>query len=743
MVVRERLELDNPFIDILEPFRGNRSKNPPEGSNRTESEISGVGMNGDGDSQAMISSIIFSSVGGLVLMSLFAGLRRFHPAVYARGAPASQAPASWGACAWLYVDWLWLVLTASRDDEVEAAGLDGWVLLEFYRLMGRILAIMGPVLVLVLGPVHLYVNKESTLTDFVSRLDIANLPDGSWAWWLHAAFVWFVVIVTTCCIRSAHNDFLARRFKWLQEVPMPQSRTIMVENIPADYRSDRALKGYFERVFQDSVVERAYLVRRTGDLVAKVARMEALSCKIMIAEQSREQAGGAEGVAVAKRLELLCGQRAALRESILKRRARIEEACSGEAEGGEWFSDFRSASGFVTFKTKLTARLASRENYRIDVTECAVSEAPDPRDVLYDTLAQEASHSKHLENVGWLCLVGLFIFWSPIVVFISSWTTLSTIQEFVPFLKRWCTESPALNSFLEGVLASAALKLFLAYLPNLLLGIIHQFFELKAGAYAQFRLERWYFSFLAIFVLLVTILGRSIIITAVVLVQQPGHIIDLLAASLPSASHFYFNYIILGWFTLAFETIRVSNLCKYLFYKYTHQLPNEVAKEWAEPEDPGSFGMGPRMALAMLFAAITFVFCACSPLIVVPAWIYFCIGRTTYGYLLVYCEVKKPDLGGHFWVEAVKQLFFALILYVLLMTGVLASHCGRKSVWEQFGPPVAAFLAMVVIFLQYRRVLQLSWECLPLEVLVETTAGSSGPVGEYVQPELVADVGKD
>jgi len=265
---------------------------------------------------------------------------------------------------------------------------------------------------------------------------------------------------------------------------------------------------------------------------------------------------------------------------------------------------------------------------------------------------------------------------------------------------------------------------------------------LKSGAWAQLRMERWYFSFLSIFVLLVTILGRSLVITVAVLVQKPTELIDLLAASLPGASHFYFSYLIIGWLTLAFELIRIANLVKFWFFRVVYSLPEDKAKSYSEPEDPGSFGMGTRTALAVLMSAITFVFCSCSPLIVLFAWVYFCVGRTTYGFLLVYTETKKPDLGGRFWIEALRQVFFALVVYVFLMTGVLAAHGGStdSSMLHGFGPALLAALALLALYWQWRKLTDLAWESLPLQVIAETEFAPHGRSGEYVQPECALEL---
>jgi len=39
------------------------------------------------------------------------------------------------------------------------------------------------------------------------------------------------------------------------------------------------------------------------------------------------------------------------------------------------------------------------------------------------------------------------------------------------------------------------------------------------------------------------------------------------------------------------------------------------------------------------------------------------VGFAPAGYLLLFCETKKPDTGGVFWLQAMEQLFLVLAIY--------------------------------------------------------------------------------
>lgn len=725
------------------------------------SNMTGFRLNANGDTRVLRSSLIVSSVGALVAMFAFCILRRFFTTLYVRPSVEDQQvirPVEVGL-----TDWITKVLDASAEDEVQRAGLDGWAFLEFYRLNFRLLTMIAPIVLATLCPLHYWSSlsndNDAEDLDLLSRLDLVSARDDIGVFWVHAGFVWFVILVATQMLHSAHQDFLDRRFEWLKAIPHPRATTVMVENIPEHYRSDQDLKDYFGSLFKQENVERAYIVRKTHKLQKKVAEFEQARYALALARRTWENCGqpplpaavpqiGRSTTAEVDMLMSVGDKAAAAVVRMVACMRRWDETMHAvvvhqrEIESGVARRDPKicSASGFVTFTNELTQRLAQKEQLRRDVTEMAMGMPPDPADVVYENLAVDELGSATWDLLGGLALLAIFLFWTPLVVFISGWTNLTAIKQFMPdHLHAATGRYPGAESLLEGVMATAVLKLFLAFLPSLLLGIISRFSHLKAGALAQLRLQRWYFSFLIVLVLLVITIGRGVIVTFTALVKAPTETLSVLTASLPSASHFYFSYVILGWFTMAFELLRITNLIKYWFFRLVYSLEPMAAKHFSEPEDQASYGMGARMALAVLMSAITMVFCTCSPLVTLFAWIYFGLGRLTFGYLLVFAESKKPDLGGEFWVESLKQVFVVLLLYVLFMFGVLVARCG-----DWMGPPLLAAGSLLALYLGWRRVHVLAWESLPLEEVVKASRAKEGVHdrlnGKYIQPECDPDL---
>lgn len=707
----------------------------------------GVVLNGKDDIRMLRGALSIGFFGVGLLFSVFCLWRKLVPWVYIREADLELAPiasdVSPGTAARHFADphvtlfdWIKKVRQTTPEDEISAAGLDGWAFLEFRRLIWRIFFVIGSVLSVILLPMHYQAHKNSKMLDMLSTFDIGRDPLPDWMLWVHAIMVWFVVSASSWTIAVAQEHFTEKRYQWLKDIPFPRANTVLVRNIPPMYRSDSALQQYFSNVFNDDVIERAYVVRRTGRLSHQVAALREARLQVVHAKQHWEDAGSPEGNEPEKVNLIRCQKRVKLlTEEVASAQRRVKDAV---ARGDPLVC---TSTGFVTFNTELASRLASREQYTRDVTNFQISMPPDPHDLIYENLADQEMNSAGWNWAGVASIWGVFTLWVPFVVLISSWTTFGALQENLPRLKALVQEHPWLDRMLTGVFATIALKVFLAFLPTALYLIIRNLMSVKSTTEVQILMQRWYGLFLVMFVLLVTSLSRGVTLTLVSIAQKPGRIFSLLADFLPSASHFYFNYIILGWTVPVLELIRNSNFWKFHAFRWFFSMSMQEAKEYGEPEDPASYGVGARMAYSLLIAAITFTFCSCSPLIFVFAFISLTLSQATYTYLVVYAETKKPDTGGVLWVNGINHLFLVITIYILLMTGVL-QMLSQSRQW--LGPPLVALASLAILYLGKMRVDTLAFDVLPLEEVVRTSRESQEKAkhqqGRYLQPECDPDI---
>merc|ERR1719158_786400 len=209
----------------------------------------------------------------------------------------------------------------------------------------------------------------------------------------------------------------------------------------------------------------------------------------------------------------------------------------------------------------------------------------------------------------------------------------------------------------------------IGFLPTFLILIFNGFFNLKAEAYAQHKLQVFYFWFQVVFVLLVTAIGSSVVEFTTALFTDPFAIFGLLGESLPLATHFYMNFLVLQWVTHVMIFMRYVPLSKWFGFGVLFEP--EEARRMSEPEDQDYYGLGSRSARFTINLVIGIVYGTLSPTVALLAAMNFFCCRVFYGYLIPFAETKKPDLGGVFWVTKLEHCFIGNCIYCILMTGVL------------------------------------------------------------------------
>jgi len=514
----------------------------------------------------------------------------------------------------------------------------------------------------------------------------------------------------------------------------------MVEGIPDESCTDDDLRDTFMRLFPGDRVAHAYVVRKTSHLSSLVGYYHSVEQSLAEANFKWQALGGTEDTRptcyssvfgnTVDKISYYQHRQQEAADAVIAERARLADPATDK-------SKVYSNNGFVTFNTERDAKIAMGMKVRADEEIFQMSRAPDPADVQYNDLY--ASSTQMCEACGYGLILALFFGFTPIVLAISSIVNLTALREMLPFVDKLVVAIPMSEKLLEGVLASAALTLFMSFLPTFLNLIFVNFFQLKAGRWAQHRLQIWYYWFQVIFVLLITAVGSSLWDTMVDLINHPTMIFGLLADRLPAATHFYLNFMAMQWVVHGLSLVRYINLMK--FKALCALCEEQRAKELAEPEDQDYYGMGGRSARFTLNLVIALVYCSLCPLITVVTGINFLIAKVVFSYLLVFAEGRKSDLGGVFWVTQLTQVQKGLFIYIALMLGVLASRAATM------GPCLVVAPALLYMARQYSRFHSAyEWEIMPFEEFVKgQKLKESWPKGQsfrdssrssYAQPEL-------
>jgi len=733
---------------VIAEGESNESQGDQEDRERI-AQLAGVESNKQGDLEAFMVTFLLNSLLCIGGMLAFPILRRHHPRIYAENERLDIVPRQDNSSSFA---WLLNSLQMSSEDVEVVAGLDQALLLDFLGLCIQIVCVVSGPLLLVFCPLHLLGGGEAMARgDLLGCIGMGNVAEGSWIFWVHAGAVWYVVLMVQTVLLCAQRKFVERRQAWLLAMNAPSSTTLLVEGIPDRYCTDAALKRCFEFLFAESV-ENAFVVKKTEHLRQQQSVVDRLMKRTSESEpvDSQEgvsdltqQLGRAKQQAENERLRILdaCAAKerlfktsgdttidylthfgvnerpglssdcSALKDDLLSELAKVFEL-DPQPSTEQRDPSLYSTCGFVTFKTRRSAHNAqamSMSHITNDTNEFILSTPPDPLDVLYGELQSEPEAAKAKLWLGYLLILLLFVVFTPCIFLISavSSNALDGLRQNLPWLDTFLDARPSWNIAIRGYLGTLSLLGAMSLVPSVLIVIFQRFFRLHSTAIAQIQIQKWYFLFHIIYVLLVLSMGSSLIATTEAVAQAPGKMFLLLAESLPRTSHFYLHYITLQWVDNAKELLRLPTLAKFRALRLIFE--EDQAKELAEPEDQHYSGMGSRCARFSFLMAMTLTLCTVTPLIGLLAICCFLLCRVVYGYLVVFAETPKPDLGGTFWVTNLKCISWSLLIFIALLAGVLYERAG--SVY----PSLLAFSSLGLWAVLHSRFEALSWEFLSVE----------------------------
>lgn len=633
---------------------------------RTAAELTGVKANHHGHfSTSGITCAINLSV-VLICTMLFSLLRLKYPLIYSGNAQLVKEPQAEER----FLGWLSASLSISTEHAAETVGLDAALMIEFCNMACKILAVIGIPMACIMCPLHyLFGGKGAPLSELGSVAMGNVVVAHPWLYYVHAIIVNIVTFFVIRTVYSAMPHFLKLRYKWMKNMPAPRCQTVLVEGIPEGWRTDAKLKEFFTIMFKPEFIAECAVVKDAPELLKVYNEQAALEQLLEDYKDKWQAAQYAQEDRPMMRERACIGKKIDAIDYIEKKLAELKPVVAeartiairnAEDEAG----GSTCSSGFVTFSRRREAEVCHNiAAFSSQRSEWKVSVPPPASDVRWRDLKHTESKISLMSMIGYSLTLLLFVLFIPIVVV---GTNLSDAVYIGGPLQ------PVWDSFAPGL----ALMLFLALLPTILLFIFSTFFALKSETFAQHKLQNWYFLFMLFFVILVTVVGRSLLGTFVEVLQNPGSTLKLLAEKMPTATDFYMDFLMLQWGEQSLNFLRWVVLAKFILFRSIYE--DEDAKRMAEPEDQDFYGIGSRSARFTISLLVGIIFSSLSPLVAVLGFVLFVIMRIYYGYLVVYAEIKKPDLGGVFYETQLQHLILGLALYNVLMLGVICFRAGDR-----------------------------------------------------------------
>ncbi|CAI0412972.1 unnamed protein product [Linum tenue] len=511
-----------------------------------------------------------------------------------------------------FLNWMPEALRMPEPELIDHAGLDSAVYLRIYLLGLKIFVPIAVLAFSILVPVN-WTNNTLEKTDLtfsdLDKLSISNIPLGSPRFWTHLVMAYAFTFWTCYVLKREYATVASMRLHFLaSEHRRPDQFTVLVKNVPPD--PDESV---------GELVEHFFLVNHPDHYLTQQVVYNANKFSSLVAEKRKCQnwldyyqikfSRNPSTKPTTKTGFLgICGARVDAIDHYTSEIARISGEISTEREKVVSNRDAIMPAAFVSFKTRWAAATCAQTQQSRNPTQWLTEWAPEPRDVYWDNLAiPYVSLAIRRLVIGVAFFFLTFFFMIPIL-FVQSLANIEGIEKAVPFLKP-IIEMKVIKSVIQGFLPGLALKLFLIFLPSILM--IMSKFE---GFISLSTLERRSATRYYIFQFINVFLGSIITGTAFQQLDNFIHQIPkTVGVSIPMKATFFITYIMVdGWAGVAGEILRLKPL---VIYHLKNWFLVKTEKDREEAMDPGTIGFNtgePQVSpillpFIILFFALAFV----------------------------------------------------------------------------------------------------------------------------------------
>ncbi|KAI4343218.1 hypothetical protein MLD38_027747 [Melastoma candidum] len=582
-----------------------------------------------------------------------------------------------------FLNWMPAALKMPEPELIDHAGLDSAVYLRIY-LMG--LKVFVPVTFLawaILVPVNWTNNtielaklKDVTASD-IDKLSISNVPLGSPRFWAHILVAYAFTFWTCYVLLKEYEKVASMRYQFLaSERRRPDQFSVLVRNVPPD--PDESVSELVEHFFLVNHPDHylthqvVYNANKLADLVNKKKSMQNWLDYYQLKYSRNNSKRPMRKIGFLG----LCGEKVDALEYYTSEIEKTSEEIATERERVASDSKSIMPAAFVSFKTRWAAAVCAQTQQSRNPTLWLTDWAPEPRDVYWPNLAipyVSVSVRRLIMGVAFFFLT--FFFMIPITI-VQSLASIEGIEKVLPFLKT-VIELKVIKSLIGGVLPGLALKLFLIFLPSILMLMAK--FE---GFISLSSLERRSASKYYIFNLVNTFLASVIIGTALdqlksFINQSPTQIPKTIGLAIPQRATFFITYIMVdGWAGVAGEILMLKPL---IIYHLKNTFLVKTEKDREEAMDPGSIGFNTGEPQIQLYFLLGLVYAAVTPILLPFIIVFFGLAFIVYRHQIINVYNQEYESAAAFWPEVHGRVIVALVISQMLLLGLLATKHAAQS----------------------------------------------------------------
>lgn len=579
-----------------------------------------------------------------------------------------------------FLNWMPEALQMPEPELIDHAGLDSAVYLRIY-LLG--LKIFVPITILafsVMVPVN-WTNGSLEHSKFshsnIDKLSISNIPNGSPRFWTHLVMAYAFTFWTCYVLKREYEIVASMRLHFVaSEHRRPDQFTVIVRNVPPD--PDESVS---------ELVEHFFLVNHPDHYLTQQVVYNANKLSKLVDEKKKWQnwldyyqlkytRNQSKRPTTKTGALSLCGERVDAIDFYTSKIEKLSREIAQEKENTISSSKYIMPASFVSFKTRWGAAVCAQTQQTRNPTVWLTEWAPEPRDVYWANLAipyVSLSIRRLMVAVAFFFLT--FFFMIPIAL-VQSLANIAEIEKALPFLKP-IIEVKVIKSFIQGFLPGIALKIFLIFLPAILM-VMSKFEGLISTSSLERRSATRYYLFQFINVFLGSIItGTAFQQLNNFLHQSANEIPKTIGVSIPMKATFFITYIMVdGWAGVAAEILRLK---PFIMYHLKNSFLVKTEKDREEAMDPGTLGFNTGEPQIQLYFLLGLVYAVVTPILLPFILVFFGLAYVVYRHQIINVYNQEYESAAAFWPDVHGRIIFAMIISQLLLMGLLSTKEAAQS----------------------------------------------------------------
>uniref|UniRef100_A0A5B6Z6E3 Calcium permeable stress-gated cation channel 1 n=1 Tax=Davidia involucrata TaxID=16924 RepID=A0A5B6Z6E3_DAVIN len=579
-----------------------------------------------------------------------------------------------------FLNWMPAALQMPEPELIDHAGLDSAVYLRIYLTGLKIFVPIAFLAFTIMVPVN-YTNgtlEHSNLTySDIDKLSISNIPTGSHRFWTHLVMAYVFTFWTCYVLLKEYAIVASMRLQFLaSERRRPDQFTVLVRNVPPD--PDESVSELVEHFFLVNHPDH-YLLHQVvynANKLAKLVKEKKNKQNWLDYYQIKYSRNQSKRPIMKTGFLGLWGDKVDAIDFHTTEIKRLTKEIAAERETITNNPKSIMPAAFVSFKTRWGAAVCAQTQQSRNPTIWLTKWAPEPRDVYWQNLAIPYVSLTIRRLIIAAAFFFLTFFFMIPIAFVQSLANIEGIEKAVPFLKP-IIEVKFIKSFIQGFLPGIALKIFLIFLPSILM-LMSKFEGFSSISALERRSATRYYIFQFINVFLGSIItGTAFQQLNNFINQSANDIPKTIGVSIPMKATFFITYIMVdGWAGVAGEILRLKPL---IFYHLKNFFMVKTEKDREEAMDPGSLGFNTGEPQIQLYFLLGLVYAVVTPVLLPFIIIFFGLAYVVYRHQIINVYNQEYESAAAFWPDVHGRIIAALVVSQLLLMGLLSTKEAAQS----------------------------------------------------------------